>query len=65
LTITRVDNNVRLSWPTGTGFQLQTADSLAPANWTDVGVAPQVNGGQNVLTLSAPGRVQFYRLRSP
>jgi uncharacterized delta-60 repeat protein/uncharacterized repeat protein (TIGR01451 family) len=65
LTITRVGNNVRLSWPTGTGFQLQTADSLAPANWTDVSVAPQVNGGQNVLTLSAPGRVQFYRLRLP
>jgi uncharacterized repeat protein (TIGR01451 family) len=65
LTVTRVGNNLRLSWPASSGFKLQANDTLNPANWVDVGTAPQVDNGQNVLTVGVPGSARFYRLRSP
>ena len=65
LTVTRVGNSLRLSWPASSGFKLQANDALNPANWADVGTAPQVDNGQNVLTVGIPGSARFYRLRSP
>ena len=65
LTVTRVGGSLRLSWPANSGFKLQANDTLNPANWADVGTAPQVDGGQNVLTVGVPGSARFYRLRSP
>jgi hypothetical protein len=65
LTVTRVGGSLRLSWPANTGFKLQANDTLNPANWTDVGAAPQVSDGQNLLTIGVPGSGRFYRLRSP
>jgi len=65
LTLTRVGNAVRLSWPANTGFKLQAADRLNPANWADVGGAPLLEAGQNVLTVNAAAVRSFYRLRSP
>jgi uncharacterized repeat protein (TIGR01451 family) len=65
LTVTRVGNNLRLSWPANSGFKLQANDTLNPANWVDVGTAAQVDNGQDVLTVGVPGGARFYRLRSP
>ena len=65
LTVTRIGNSLRLSWPASSGFKLQANDALNPVNWADVGTAPQVDNGQNVLTVGIPGSARFYRLRSP
>jgi uncharacterized delta-60 repeat protein/uncharacterized repeat protein (TIGR01451 family) len=65
LTVTRVGGSLRLSWPANTGFSLQANDMLNPASWADVGTAPQVSDGQNVVTVGVPGNARFYRLRSP
>jgi len=65
LTISRVDNSLRLSWSAASGFRLQVNDSLNPANWADVGGAPQVVNGDNVVTVGIAGSSKFYRLRSP
>ncbi len=66
LTISRLNNVLSLSWPANSGFKLQVADTLVPANWGDVGTAPQVNGsGQNVVSVGVAGNSKFYRLRAP
>jgi hypothetical protein len=65
LTVTRVGNNLRLSWPANSGFKLQANDTLNPANWVDVSTAAQLDNGQDVLTIGVPGSARFYRLRSP
>ena len=66
LTISRLNNVLSLLWPASSGFKLQVADTLVPANWADVGTAPQVNGsGQNVVSVGVAGNSKFYRLRAP
>jgi uncharacterized delta-60 repeat protein/uncharacterized repeat protein (TIGR01451 family) len=65
LTVLRVGGNLRLSWPANTGFRLQSTELVNPANWVDVGISPQVENGQNVVTVGVPGSARFYRLRSP
>ena len=65
LTVFRIGNNLRLSWPAASGFKLQANDTLNPASWTDVGAAPQVLDGENVLTIGVAGSSRFYRLHSP
>jgi uncharacterized repeat protein (TIGR01451 family) len=65
LMVSRVGSSLRLSWPASSGFKLQANDTLNPANWADVGTAPQVDNGQNVLTVGVSGSARFYRLRSP
>ena len=66
LAYTRVGNTLTLSWAANSGYRLQSATSLTPANWADVTEAPQVNGnGQNILNVGVGGAGKFYRLRSP
>ena len=66
LAITRLNNVLSLLWPANSGFKLQMADTLVPANWVDAGIAPQVNGsGQNVVSVGVAGTSKFYRLRAP
>lgn len=66
LQFVRANNTVTLLWPANSGYQLQSATTLVPANWADVTQAPQVNGsGQNVLNIGAAGAASFYRLRAP
>jgi len=65
LTIFRVGNDLRLSWPAASGFKLQANETLNPAGWADVGAAPQVLNGENVVMVGVGGNSRFYRLRSP
>jgi uncharacterized delta-60 repeat protein/uncharacterized repeat protein (TIGR01451 family) len=65
LSITRQASNARIAWPAGSGFKLQSADALNPANWQDVGITPAVEGGQNVVTVGVGASAKYYRLRSP
>lgn len=65
LAVSQQGGSVRISWPSASGFKLQGADSLQPANWADVDVAPQVINGDNVVTVGIAGGSKFYRLRSP
>ncbi len=53
-------------WPAfGAGFHLQTATTLSPPDWTDVGPAPLTSNGLNTLLISLTNKGQFYRLRKP
>jgi uncharacterized repeat protein (TIGR01451 family) len=65
LLVLRLNNNLQLSWPADSGLQLQFTDSLSLADWKDIGTTPQVQNGQNVLTVGVNGATRFYRLRSP
>ena len=66
LTFVRANNTLTLLWPANSGYKLQSATSLVPANWSDVTQAPQVNGnGQNLLNVGVAGAASFYRLRAP
>ncbi len=66
LTITRAGAGaVRIAWPAdAAGAVLETTTALTPeATWTAVAAPPEVIDGQNVVTLPATDRAQFFRLR--
>jgi hypothetical protein len=67
LSMTRLNNTLQISWlrQPNPGYRLQVADSLNPANWTDVGATPQIVNDQNVVTVGIAGNTKYYRLRSP
>jgi uncharacterized repeat protein (TIGR01451 family) len=65
LTIARQGGELAISWPASSGFKLQSANSLTPADWQDVGAAPRVEGSQNVVNVSVGDGPRYYRLRSP
>ena len=63
LDIARTNGNVTLSWPVGAaGFALQVAGQLPATNWSTITNMASVAGDQRVITLSAAGGSQFYRL---
>jgi uncharacterized repeat protein (TIGR03803 family) len=52
------------SWPTNaSGFTLQSAPSLQPANWSNVTVTPSVVNGFYTVTVPFSAAQQFYRLQ--
>ena len=56
------DKKIRLSWPVSAeGFSLQGTKTLTAPQWLAANVAPQVEGDQNVVTLT-PTETTFYRL---
>lgn len=66
LTIAYSGGNVLVSWPQSfTGFTVQSTDSLAPINWTDLNPQPPItqSGGNNVATIPVGAGNKFYRLR--
>lgn len=64
LEIAKAGAEVVLSWAsTATGFALESTDSLAPANWTGVGLAPVDAGGKRTVQVPVAGGGKFYRLR--
>jgi hypothetical protein len=66
LQITRSGQTLRISWPqAATGFVLETAESLAAANWAPVLNPPMPEGDQHVVTQEASGSSQYFRLRKP
>jgi hypothetical protein len=65
LTITRVNNNIQISWPTASaGFTLEYKNDLNAAAWTD-GPNPTVNGSNFQVSLPIGAGNQLFRLRSP
>lgn len=68
LTITRVGNNVEISWPVAgsTGFVLEETTSLtSPIPWNATGTAPTLVDDRHVLSFpSQPGN-HFFRLKLP
>ncbi len=67
LSITRVNGNIILSWPTNSvGYTLQGILSLGSSgNWAPMVEAPIVVGHQYILTYGANGGMKFYRLKKP
>ncbi|MFZ0828246.1 MAG: hypothetical protein WAO02_12565 [Verrucomicrobiia bacterium] len=65
LTITRVGNSVKVSWPyPSTGWTLQQNSDLTTASWsTSSGIAN--DGTNNFITITPPVGKQFYRLKLP
>ena len=64
LRITHAGNFVVIAWPTNaTGFVLQSADRLSPANWTEVTNTVGVVGSEHTLTNSLSATNRFFRLR--
>ena len=54
------------AWPTNSsGFTLQRADALSPANWLDVTNAIDIVEMNNAVTLSPETGSSFFRLRRP
>ena len=63
LSITKVGNNVVVSWPASALSVLQSSTSLNPASWGTVTNIPVVVGGNN--TVSFPiGTSKYFRLSS-
>jgi hypothetical protein len=64
LNLTTVDSlHARLSWPTNAaGWELQSAVSLAAADWATVTNVPGIAGTNFSLILPAAGTQQFFRL---
>lgn len=56
-------NEIRLSWSIdATGYALQSSPDVAPAHFTNTGVVPTIQGGLQVVTLSATNACQLFRL---
>jgi hypothetical protein len=63
LTIARVDDAVRISWPAAArDFVLQTTESLSSVSWMTMTNTPIVVGDQQTVTDDRRGLSQFYRL---
>ena len=64
LAVARVNNLVKISWPTSASdFHLQVTGTFSA--WTNVTATPVVVGNQNTLTLDPATAPQFYRLKKP
>lgn len=61
----RVNNNLRLSWPTnGTPYALEFKTDLNAATWTPASVTPQVSGTNYQVTLPIGANNQIFHLIS-
>jgi len=67
LTASLTNSNAVISWPVApTGFQLQSATSLAPpVSWTSVTNAVSIANNQNAVMLPIGSSNQFFRLDRP
>ena len=67
LSVTLTNSNALISWPVApTGFQLQSATSLAPpVSWAPVTNAVSIANNQDVVLLPIGGGNQFFRLINP
>lgn len=55
------EGNVRLTWPTASGFRLQSASAVTGA-YADDGAPVVVEGDSNVVTVTPQDAARFYRL---
>ena len=66
LTIYPSGANVVLSWVApSTGFNLQKNSNLSTTNWNPVGLATNVVGGSNTVTVPATSGNLYFRLKNP
>lgn len=66
LTITKVGNNLLITWPSDDPtFKLETKTDLNSGTWTQVSTAPTLNGSRYEVVVPIGGGNQFFRLRSP
>jgi pimeloyl-ACP methyl ester carboxylesterase len=66
INITKSENKLVLSWPTGsTGFGLESTPLVPAATWTPVLPAPVIVNGQYTVTNAIVGAARIYRLRKP
>jgi hypothetical protein len=64
MNLTTMENNVLISWPTNSGFlTIQSATSLAPANWTDRSEQPTPVGTNYQVSLPISSGNVFFRLK--
>jgi hypothetical protein len=65
LSASRVGANMVISFPTETGFsyQVQYKNTLADANWTDLGAALDGNGSVQTMSDPASGSQRFYHVK--
>jgi hypothetical protein len=62
LTIGKINNGVRISWPASSCFVLQQTSDLANPNWVNCAYPVNVSGNMKEVTISpAPGNL-FFRL---
>jgi hypothetical protein len=63
LAVIRSGSSVLVSWPTSaTGYTLQSATTLSPANWQAAGLSSTVDGTNNVVTINGATGTKFFRL---
>jgi uncharacterized repeat protein (TIGR01451 family) len=67
LSIATTDGKIVISWPAAASdFVLEQTTSLAtPLKWAAAAQTPLKIGDQNTVTISPPGRTQFFRLKKP
>jgi hypothetical protein len=66
LTITKVGNNLLITWPSGdASFKLEAKSDLNATTWTQVSPAPTLNGARYEVVVPIGSGNQFFRLRSP
>ena len=65
LTITLVNGNPVISWPTTPGFVLEQSPSGTHATWSNTGGTFTTNAGVTSITISPPTGYQLYRLIAP
>jgi hypothetical protein len=65
LSIARIPNQVKLSWPVAlSNFSLQAASSLLGGNsWSNMTNVPIISGNSNVVTDPSTAAARFYRLK--
>ena len=63
LTLTRLETNLSLSWPSTVTATLQSTTNPGPsASWGPVSSGPVISNGQNTVSVPFLGPQQFYRL---
>lgn len=62
MTITLSYPNVVISWPTTSGYVLQSTDSLTDPVWVDVDIEPTLDSGNSNVTIDASEGNAFFRL---
>ncbi len=63
LNIQQAGANAVLSWMDIPGYYLESATSIAPANWASNSISPVTINGENFVTNRIVGHQQFFRLQ--
>jgi len=56
-------NNLTLTWPIATGFNLEWTTTIPAINWATETSAPTITGGNYSVSIQTTGNGKFYRLK--